>query len=188
MKKFFFKSGMAACVGSVALMAVSCHRTRDDIEITPKQVVEEDNVIPNDIAMTVSSLADAINMGEQLDSASYDYEGVMTDGRGAPLYTNMRGAPGEWLVSVTGDESVVIRNTDLGDLLPNDLCEYVVGTMGLTDDNVVESGVMESDEETEVLTYDIGEGMLRFEMRPEVASNGLEGVWLSIIIKKWSDN
>jgi hypothetical protein len=181
MNKIFLHKSKVLCTGILLLMAVSCNNSKGG----DTAATDEDTYVPNDIAMTIRSLADAINIGEPLDSASYDFEGVMTDGRGAPLYTNMRGAPGEWSVIVTDEKSAVVRNLDLGDLLPDDLREYVTDTMGLGEENVVEAGTLESDEETEVVTYDIGEGLMRFETRPEVASNGLEGVWLSIVIKKW---
>lgn len=48
----------------------------------------------NDIAMTVRSLVDAVRVGETLLPADYDFVGVLTDGQGTPLYTDVDGAPG----------------------------------------------------------------------------------------------
>ena len=51
---------------------------------------EEEFHADNDIAMTVRSVADAIRVGETLDSVGYNFEGVLTDGIGRPLYTGLQ--------------------------------------------------------------------------------------------------
>ena len=54
---------------------------------------QQDFHADNDIAMTLGSIADAIRVGEPLDSATYSYTGVLTDGVGRPLYTDVDGTP-----------------------------------------------------------------------------------------------
>ena len=138
----------------------------------------------NDIAMIVRSLADAISVGEPLDSIDYDYEGVLTDGQGTPLYTDVQGAPGQWDVNVVSPEKAVIRNLYLGDLLPKDLEVYVTESLALSPRDIVESDEFDSDDESELTLYDIPGGELRFETRAGLAPNGLEGPLLSIVILK----
>lgn len=147
---------------------------------------EDDNYVPNDIAMTIRSLIDAINIGEKLDSASYDFSGVLTDGTGRPLYTSLHGTPGEWVVSVMGEGNAVIRNTDLGDVLPTDLISYISQTNNLDMERQLEACVLEG-EDTAIESYDFGKGMIKFETRYETASNGMECAWFSVSIKKWED-
>lgn len=65
----------------------------------------EDFHADNDIAMTVRSLADAIRVGEPLDTADYNFEGILTDGTGRPLYTNIQGLPGGWDIDVLSGTS-----------------------------------------------------------------------------------
>lgn len=144
----------------------------------------EDFHADNDIAMIVRSLADAINVGEPLDSAEYDFEGVLTDGQGSPLYTDVQGSPGLWKVDVLDSRNVMIRNIYLGDLLPVDLQSYIlqslhvneVERLGFTAHDAV------SDEETDICVYDCGGVYLRFEVRAGIAPNGIEGPLLNIIM------
>lgn len=138
----------------------------------------------NDIAMVVRSLADAIKVGEPLDSTEYDFEGVLTDGQGAPLYTDVQGGPGVWVVDVLDNKNVTIRNLYLGDLLPGDLENYLLHTLGLSVENKLDFTAHEAvdDDETDIVVYDLGGGYLRFEVRAGLASNGLEGPLLTIIM------
>ncbi|MDE7497061.1 MAG: hypothetical protein K2M67_09465 [Muribaculaceae bacterium] len=138
----------------------------------------------NDIAMVVRSIADAISVGEPLDSIDYDYEGVLTDGQGTPLYTDVQGAPGQWEVNVVSPDKAVIRNLYLGDLLPKDLESYVINTLALSPRDMVESDEFDADDESELALYEIPGGELRFETRAGLAPNGLEGPLLSIVILK----
>lgn len=59
----------------------------------------------NDIAMTLRSIIDAVNVGQKLDSAEYNFRGTLTDGTGRPLYTDIQGTPGAWEVKVTTPEA-----------------------------------------------------------------------------------
>lgn len=152
-----------------------------DLDAQPEQAFHADA----DIAMTVRSLADALKVGEPLDSADYDYEGILTDGQGRPIYTDIQGNPGEWTVDVLSDSSVVIRNVHLGDLLPEDLQEYVVSNLGLGKADIVESTEYDDDDETELDIYDFGGGLLRFEKRKAHAPNGTDAVFVSIVLNRY---
>lgn len=173
---------IAICMAS---MAMSCNKTGDkstgDSAATTESVQEE-FIADYDIAMTVRSIADAINLGEPLDTAEYNFEGVLTDGQGTPLYTDIQGSPGEWEVDVTGDKSVRIRNIYLGDLLPENLTDYLTGTLQLDVDDEVKTDEYHDDEETSLEVYDFGGGDIRFETRMAFAPNGLEGPLMSIVL------
>ncbi|MDE6369925.1 MAG: hypothetical protein K2K92_00370, partial [Duncaniella sp.] len=138
----------------------------------------------NDIAMTIRSLADAIKVGEPLDSSLYDFEGVLTDGQGTPLYTDIQGSPGLWEIDVLDNKNVRIRNIYLGDLLPADLQTYLLQSLSLADSTPfakIEADSLEN-EENEKTVYDFGGGYLSFEIKSGMAPNGLEGPMLSIIM------
>lgn len=143
----------------------------------------------NDIAMTVRSLVDALNVGEKLDSADYDFKGVLTDGTGRPLYTNLQGMPGQWEVDVTSPTSAVIRNTHVGDLLPWDLENYLVQSLNSGDNDIVAVAVDEEEDPVEGDTihkavYDFGGGYLRIETRKVMAAEGTEGAVMNITTAK----
>lgn len=137
----------------------------------------------NDIAMTMRSLADAISVNEPLDSAQYNYRGVLTDGSGRPLYTDILGAPGEWEVSVIDSDRVVIRNLYLGDLLPDELTQYILASLNVPDSALVaSSGAVET---TSLLRiYDYGNAELIFETKEAYTEDGERGPLLNIAIRK----
>ena len=140
----------------------------------------------NDIAMTIRSIADAINVGEPLDSTEYDFNGVLTDGQGSPLYTDVQGAPGLWVVDILDKTDASIKNVYLGDLLPGDLQAYILQSLRLSEKQRVDFTMLESanDEETDINIYNFGGGYLRFEIRSGIAPNGLEGPLLTIVMGK----
>ncbi len=150
----------------------------------PLVMTAEDFHADNDIAMTVRSLADAIRVGEPLDSTEYDFEGVLTDGQGTPLYTDVQGAPGIWVVDVLDRKNVTLRNLYLGDLLPDDLEAYLLQALNLSEDRRLLFTAHEAvdEEETSIVVYDFEGGYLRFETRAGIAPNGLEGPLLTIIM------
>lgn len=156
----------------------------DSVTIADSGVYHADN----DIAMTVRSLMDALSVGEKLDSVNYDFRGVLTDGMGRPLYTNLQGVPGQWEVDVTSPTSAVIRNTHIGDLLPLDLESYIVQTLDNDSDGLLPVHLEET-EETEGDTvrrvvYDFGGGFLRIETRKVAAAEGVEGAVMNITTAK----
>lgn len=154
------------------------------VMLPPLVMTAEDFHADNDIAMTVRSLADAIRVGEPLDSTEYDFEGVLTDGQGTPLYTDVQGAPGIWVVDVLDRKNVTLRNLYLGDLLPDDLEAYLLQALNLTEDRRLLFTAHEAvdEEETSIVVYDFDGGYLRFETRAGIAPNGLEGPLLTIIM------
>lgn len=138
----------------------------------------------NDIAMTMRSLADALKVGEPLDSTLYDFQGILTDGQGSPLYTDVQGSPGQWEVDVLDDRNVIIRNVYLGDLLPADLESYLLQSLRIDRESIMDFTAHDAvdDDETEITVYDFDGGYLRFEVRAGIAPNGLEGPMLSIVM------
>lgn len=138
----------------------------------------------NDIAMTIRSLADAIKVGEPLDSSLYDFEGVLTDGQGTPLYTDIQGSPGLWEIRVLNKKKVRIRNLYLGDLLPEDLETYLLQSLSITEAQPYVAVATDSSEtdENEETVYDFGGGYLSFEIKSGMAPNGLEGPMLNIFM------
>lgn len=164
-------------------MVVGCHKNHSQQKaVSDSATVPEEYHADNDIAMIVQSIADAIKMGEPLDTAEYNFEGVLTDGEGHPLYTDIQGSPGTWETLVISKKSAVVRNIFLGDLLPDALESYLAQSMQLTADNVIETAEFDDDEETQVVVYDLDGCYLRLETRAAVAPNGLEGPLMSIIL------
>lgn len=145
-------------------------------------VVVDEYVADNDIAMTIRSIIDAISVGEPLDTAEYNFNGVLTDGEGMPLYTDIQGNPGEWEIDVTSDKSVRIHNLYLGDLLPEHLTKYLTLSLNLTD-TIPDIDVQEdNDEETSTEIFHFDSGNIKIETREAFAPNGLEGPLMSIVI------
>lgn len=169
---------------AMACAFTSCS-TRETKEETPHadSVAAETYHADNDIAMTVRSLADALSQGEPLDSADYYFEGVLTDGQGYPLYTDIQGGPGVWEVMVLSPSTAVIRNLYLGDLFPDDLRHYVMQNLGLDEATRINTDDFIDDDQTSVDLYETNGVQIRFETRSAVAPNGLEGPLMSIILK-----
>lgn len=183
MNRNFLSRALPALV--IIFIAVSCGRATEKKESSSSEeateVVEHYHA-DNDIAMTVRSLVDAINVGEPLDSTDYNYKGVLTDGSGRILYTDIHGTPGEWEVRVLSPSSAVIRNLYLGDLLPDDLEHYLSHTIGLSHNNVVEDVEYDENETASLTVYDFGQGLLKLEVHGGIAPNGMEGPLLSIYV------
>lgn len=155
----------------------------DTVATAPAEYYHADN----DIAMTVRSLVDALSIGERLDSVNYDFKGVLTDGQGRPLYTDITGTPGIWEVDVTSPTSAVIRNTNIGDLLPWDLEHYLVQTLNLDESDMIPpSPEVPSDADIHRVEYDFGSGFLRIETR-KVIADGMEGALMNITTAKKPD-
>lgn len=152
----------------------------DSVPVQESAAYQNDSSImaEYDIAMTVRSIADAINYGENIDE-SYSYEGVLTDGRGVPLYTDNSGHPGRWKVGVETPSDVRIRNLATGNIYADALCLYITDSMGLSEYDIIEVRDDESgcpaDEESMDVTYDFGRGYLRF-------STDGKGRYLSIFL------
>ena len=155
----------------------------DTVATAPAEYYHADN----DIAMTVRSLVDALSIGERLDSVNYDFKGVLTDGQGRPLYTDITGTPGIWEVDVTSPTSAVIRNTNIGDLLPWDLEHYLVQTLNLDESDMIPpSPQVHADADIHRVEFDFGSGYLRIETR-KVIADGMEGALMNITTAKKPD-
>lgn len=136
----------------------------------------------NDIAMIAKSFADALVINEPLDTLENNFTGVLTDGEGHPLYTDIQGSPGIWDVNVTNPNTAVIRNVYLGDLLPGYLESYITTNLDLTEDDKIGTTVSDTTDNTQVTVYNLDGAYLRFEIRTALAPNGLEGPLLSIVL------
>lgn len=197
-EKLYYTKGVTLAIAAIlTLLSVACKgkKSADDSDGNLSDSMSgayrgvplheaDDFHADNDIAMTIRSLADAIKVGEPLDSALYDFEGVLTDGQGSPLYTDIQGTPGTWEIDVLDKKNVMIRNVYLGDLLPTDLQVYLLQSLDIDEDQELEFNPHEAvnDDETEIRIFDFGGGFLRFEVRAGIAPNGLEGPMLSIIM------
>ncbi len=138
--------------------------------------------VDNDIAMTVCSLVDAVRVGERLDSADYGFHGILTDGQGTPLYTDIEGNPGEWIVKVVSDDEARISNLHLGDLMTEDLRHYIVSALGLNSADLVTAYVNPADEQEFIWLYDIGDVQVSFSETIVKTPSDLEGIMMSISV------
>ena len=175
---------------SASLLISSCGRgnktesedTRESLVDSTMSFSQDDNYhADNDIAMTIRSIADAINQGEQLDSIDYNFEGVLTDGTGHPLYTDVQGAPGAWSIKVKSPVAVAIKNLYLGDLLPEALETYVTQSLGLDNSNIVDTSKFRKDDLDKLVIYHFNGGYLIFETRTALTPTGKEGPLITII-------
>lgn len=144
---------------------------------TPEAVFHADY----DIAMIVSSLADAIKVGEQLDSADYNFTGVLTDGTGRALYTTPAGHPGKWHIEVTDTVTAKIRNIETGDLMVDDLREYLVSALHLEE---AREYVGRDFKDRKQMIYSIPNGYLLFTETRDTTSVDTTARHVSIIIRK----
>lgn len=183
----FFIRHKAVIINALAiflLFASGCSGKEDASRAASDTVAAktEDYHADNDIAMTLKSIVDALALKEPLDTLEYDFEGVLTDGEGHPLYTDIQGSPGLWDVDVISKNSAVIRNIYLGDLLPEYLENYLTTSLNLTNDNIIETALFDDEEETEITVYRLDNCFIRFETRAAVAPNGLEGPLVRIMV------
>lgn len=170
---------------AVVLLFLFCDCSNDNKRITSDSVQDSAQLdtafhADNDIAMTVRSIADAIRVGEQLDTADYNFTGVLTDGQGRPLYSDVNGAPGVWDVDVLSPTSATIKNVEVGDLLPEDLELYLVASLGLDESNEVDSLSHKGVDGRETSVYDFEGGYLKIDVDPSEDETGLERAKISI--------
>lgn len=167
------------------ISSAGCGKTvKEETESSEETPLPEEYHADDDIAMAVASITDALKVGERLDSAEYDYEGVLTDGQGSPLYTDVQGAPGLWEISVVSPNTAMIRNVFLGDLLPWDLESYLLDFLGKDPSEKLDFNVHEAvdDDETDISLYCSDGVFIRFEVRAGIAPNGIEGPLMSIVM------
>lgn len=148
------------------------------------EVAAVDDHADNDIVMTVRSIIDAINVGQPLNEKDYDFTGILTDGVGRPLYTDVQGTPGLWEVKVLTENSAVIQNVYLGDLLPDDLVQYILTNAGIEDTPMVEATDEKGKNEDNLTIYKTGQCDFIVEKQTAKAPNGSEGPLVKIVIRK----
>lgn len=169
-------------VSVMLIVLVSCgNRTSPaglDVETPEESMFHADN----DIAMTVCSIVDAIRVGERLDSADYGFTGILTDGQGTPLYTDIEGNPGEWNVKVISGDEARICNLNLGDLMTEDLRNYIVNALNLNSADLVTAYVNPADEQEFIWLYDIGDVQVAFSETSVKTPADLEGIIMSISV------
>lgn len=177
-------AGLASCDGSSR-----DDSTRDSVvpeaEIAVADFEENEDVFTpdNDIAMTVRSVADAINIGEPIDSVDYSFKGVLTDGSGMPLFTDMEGLPGEWEVTVLSPSVVRIRNVNTGDLMPDELVGYLSAALQLDDDDTLELLSERESDGRKVSVFTFGRGTLTVETQPGSDATGEAGDLMQITMR-----
>lgn len=189
MRKIFcldklFYSAIAISLSAVILTGCNLSSEKKQTDSPqPAPAIEEFHA-DHDIAMTVRSIIDAINVGEDLDSVHYNYTGIMTDGNGRPLYTDVMGSPGVWEVQVRSDKSAVIRNLYLGDLLPDELVQYLLQTLDITADPILTADDTKSGKEDNLTIYPAGNADFIIEQQTARTPKGEEGPLLKIILRK----
>lgn len=180
-----FRSYTGASLGVVVVLAMlaSCTSGQSEHHDSDSATVTTEFHADNDIAMNVRSIIDAINVGQPLDSADYNYTGILTDGNGTPLYTDVQGAPGIWEIKVLTDKSAVIRNLYLGDLLPDELVQYVLETLAIEDIPLLEAEDGKKGLDN-IAVYKSGATDIFIERQTAKAANGSEGPLLKIILRR----
>lgn len=138
----------------------------------------------NDIAMTVCSIVDAVRVGEPLDSTGYNFLGILTDGQGTPLYTDVEGEPGEWRVAVVNDVEACISNRRVGDLMTDDLRQYILGSLGLNSADLVSAYENPHKEGEIIWLYDIGDVKVSFSSFDTKSPSGIGGSLMTIKVFK----
>lgn len=171
-------------VAVILIVLVSCGNRTAAVGFDGAKPEENQFHADNDIAMTVCSLVDAVRVGERLDSADYGFRGILTDGQGTPLYTDIEGNPGEWLVSVVNDSEARISNLHLGDLMTEDLRNYILGALNLNAADLVTAYLNPADEEEFIWLYDIGDVQVAFSETLVKTPTDLEGIMMSVSVFK----
>lgn len=113
--------------GKLSLYAVFILSALAGCGIGKESVVEESDyrIIP-----IIRSVAEEIKVGAPLDTADYNYTGVLNDEEGKPLYTNRQGEPGTWRIQVVDSTTVKINNMETGNLRIEDLRKRVLAALG----------------------------------------------------------
>ncbi|MDE5849417.1 MAG: hypothetical protein K2H38_04700 [Muribaculaceae bacterium] len=172
-------------ISVMLVMLVACGNKTTAVGLDEsRQEVASPYHADNDIAMTVCSLVDAVRVGEPLDSADYNFQGILTDGQGTPLYTDIEGNPGEWSVMVIGDDEACISNLQLGDLMTEDLRNYIIGALNLNDADLATAYVNPIDEKELIWLYDMGDVRLMFSESSVRMPSEIEGTIMSVTVLK----
>ena len=169
-------------VSVMLIVLVACGNKTPAVGFEAEKPEESQFHADNDIAMTVCSLVDAVRVGERLDSADYGFTGILTDGQGTPLYTDIEGNPGEWCVKVVGDDEARISNLRLGDLLTGDLRNYILAALNLNGADLVTAYINPADENEFIWLYDIGDVQVAFSETLVKTPSDLEGIIMTVSV------
>ncbi len=171
-------------VSVMLIVLVSCGNKATPVSPQDDKPEETQFHADNDIAMTVCSLVDAVRVGENLDSIDYNFDGILTDGQGTPLYTDLEGNPGQWKVRVVNEGEARISNLRLGDLMTADLRNYILGALNLNNADLVTAYVNPLDDNEFIWLYDIGDVNVSFSEMQTKTQSGIEGLIMTITISK----
>ena len=164
MKRIFI-AGLFALGVAALLFVGGCGKTEK------RKVVEVKTVAPPpapevldsmDVAMTSRSLAEALRMGEKLDS-TYNFHGIFTDGQ-----------------IVEGPDRVVMRNLEAGALEAEDLRVYIAQAVGLTDSDIIEAGVASENTDVQAVVYKQGKLRMEITLLPSTGADGSELANMSV--------
>ncbi len=178
------EKGLLLMISVMLIVLISCGNKTTNISYESTMTEEDHFHADNDIAMTVCSIVDAVRVGERLDSADYDFDGILTDGQGTPLYTDLGGNPGLWQVRVVSADEAHISNLHLGDLMTDDLRNYILGALNLNNADLVTAYINPADDQEFIWLYDIGDVNVSFSETAANAASDLEGSFMSISISK----
>lgn len=165
---------LSGCIGS------SSTGSSDSAEA----VADNEPHADNDIAMTIRSIMDAMDVDQPLDTAEYNYRGILTDGSGRPLYTDIQGAPGQWSVEVLSPTRALIKNLYLGDLVPEELTQYLLASLEIPDSTMLTEESPARLPGSEIAVYDFGPGELIVETVNARTESGHHGPLVNILLLK----
>lgn len=157
----------------------SCGHTGQNSAADTQTAQTETFHADNDVAMVIRSVADAIRVGENLYADNYNYTGVLTDGTGRPLYSDLNGLPGIWRVEVADSTHVTVSNTSVGDLAASDLATYVSDALG-PGTNPPERRLDVSGHTVDLYHYDWGD--MAYEVRNDTTTGGIVGNMVTITL------
>lgn len=175
---------LVACATGAVFMSASCARVGSNA--SDDSVAEEESRFhaDNDIAMTVRSIVDAVRVGEPLVAQDYGFDGILTDGQGTPLYTDVDGDPGEWVVEVVNDSEATISNRKIGDLMYDDLRAYILAALDLNEADLVSTYYNPKNLDELIYHYDTEEIDVNFSTVPVTSASGIEGTLMTITIAR----
>ncbi len=155
----------------------------EPLEPEPEEIYHADN----DIIMTLRSVMDAFAGGDTIARADYDFDGILTDGEGRPLYTDTSGGPGEWEVKVSGPREIRLSNVNLGDLMPAQLEVYLIDNLSLKEITAQPSAGSVKRRRSladggELRTYSADSCRLEYYVRPARTATGKEGPLVTITL------
>ena len=156
----------------------SCGHTGQNSATDTQTAQTETFHADTDVAMVIRSVADAIRVGENLYADNYNYTGVLTDGTGRPLYSDLNGLPGIWRVEVADSTHVTVSNTSVGDLAASDLATYVSDALG-SGTNPPERRLDVSGHTVDLYHYDWGD--MAYEVRNDT-TGGIVGNMVTITL------